>query len=151
MKILLIIIGLIYILSPYDILPEFFFGWPGLLDDLILLFFGWRFLQNLRQKQSGAQSFYHQSRQSFERNKGFSEKETHKTDSQFKQASGPKDPYTVLNVPRDASSEEIKKAYKQLANKYHPDKVLHLGDEFKKLAEERFKEIQEAYRELMPK
>ena len=47
--------------------------------------------------------------------------------------------------------EEIKNAYKQLANKYHPDKVLHLGEEFKKMAEERFKEIQEAYRELIPK
>jgi len=151
MRILLIILGLIYVLSPYDLLPEFFLGWGGFIDDLILLFFGWRFLKNLSQKQSGAQSFYQQQRQSFDRNKGFSEKETHKADSQFKQASGPKDPYTVLNVPRDASSEEIKKAYKQLANKYHPDKVLHLGDEFKKLAEERFKEIQEAYRELMPK
>jgi len=151
MKIFLIILGLIYVLSPYDLLPEIFLGWGGLLDDLILLFFGWRFLKNLSQKQSGTQSFYHQSRQSFDRNKGFSEKETHKADSQFKQASRPKDPYTVLNVPRNASSEEIKKAYKQLANKYHPDKVLHLGDEFKKLAEERFKEIQEAYRELTSK
>jgi DnaJ like chaperone protein len=63
----------------------------------------------------------------------------------------PKDPYTVLNIHRNATQEEIKKAYKQLANKYHPDKVLHLGDEFKKMAEERFKEIQQAYRELTSK
>jgi len=54
----------------------------------------------------------------------------------------------VLGVPRDATQEEIKKAYRQLANKYHPDKVEHLGDEFKKLAETRFKEIEAAYREL---
>jgi DnaJ like chaperone protein len=57
----------------------------------------------------------------------------------------------VLNVDRDASPEEIKNSYKKLANKYHPDKVLHLGEEFKKMAEERFKEIQETYRELIPK
>ncbi len=146
MRILLIILGLIYVLSPYDILPEFFLGWWGLLDDLILLFFGWRFLQNLSQKQSGAQSFYQQHRQYFQQNK-----ESPGTGSGFKKANTQKDPYTVLNIPRNASQEEIKKAYKQLANKYHPDKVLHLGDEFKKLAEERFKEIQEAYRELTSK
>jgi len=143
MKYLLIIIGLIYVLSPYDILPDFLVGW-GWLDDIILLFFLWRYLKNLFQKQSGAQGFYHQHRQSFERSNGFSEKETDTTDS-------PKDPYTVLNVPNDASSEEIKKAYRELANKYHPDKVLHLGEEFRKLAEKRFKEIEKAYRELMPK
>ncbi|MGB2929539.1 MAG: DnaJ domain-containing protein [Desulfobacterales bacterium] len=146
MRILLIILGLIYVLSPYDLLPEIFLGWRGLLDDLILLYFGWRFLQNLRQKQSGAQSFYQQRRQYFEQNK-----ESPGTDFGFKKANTHKDPYTVLNIPRNASREEIKKAYKQLANKYHPDKVLHLGDEFKKLAEERFKEIQEAYRELSSK
>ncbi len=69
----------------------------------------------------------------------------------FNKADTQKDPYTVLNIPRNASQEDIKKAYKQLANKYHPDKVLHLGDEFKKMAEERFKEIQQAYRELTSK
>jgi len=143
MKYLLIILGLIYVLSPYDIVSDFLVGW-GWLDDIILLFFLWRYLKNLLQKQSGTQSFYRQNRQSFERNSGFSEKETHT-------AGAPDDPYTVLNVPRGASSEEIKKAYRELANKYHPDKVLHLGDEFRELAEKRFKEIEEAYRKLMPK
>jgi DnaJ like chaperone protein len=56
-----------------------------------------------------------------------------------------------LNVPKGASIEEIKKAYRELANKYHPDKVQYLGDEFKELAEKRFKEIEEAYRKLVPK
>ena len=146
-RILLIIIGLIYVLSPYDILPDFIVGW-GWLDDLILVFFLWRFIKNLAQKQPNARNFYHQKGQSFGRNKGFSEKESHGSDSQFKEANGPKDPYTVLNVPRGASQEDIKKAYRQLANKYHPDKVLHLGDEFRQLAEKRFKEIEEAYRKL---
>ena len=143
MKYLLIILGLIYVLSPYDIVPDFLVGW-GWLDDIIVLFFLWRFLKNLLQKQSDTQSFYHQNRQSFERNNGFSEKERHTADS-------PDDPYNVLNVPRGASPEEIKKAYRELANKYHPDKVLHLGDEFRELAEKRFKEIEKAYRELMPR
>jgi DnaJ like chaperone protein len=60
-------------------------------------------------------------------------------------------PHKILGVPKNASVEEIKTAYRQLANKYHPDKVSHLGDEFRKLAERRFKEIQSAYQELRPK
>jgi DnaJ like chaperone protein len=143
MKILLIIIGLIYALSPYDILPDFLVGW-GWLDDIILLYVLWRVFKTLGQKPSTFQNYYHQNRQSFERNKGFSEKEAHTENS-------PKDPYSILNVPRNASQEEIKKAYRELANKYHPDKLHHLGDEFKQLAEERFKEIEKAYRELMSK
>ena len=102
MKILLIILGLIYVLSPYDLLPEFFLGWRGLLDDLVLLYFGWRFLQNIRQKQSGAQSFYQQRRQYFEQNKGANKKESSGTDPGFKKAGTQKDPYTVLNIPNEA-------------------------------------------------
>ena len=60
-------------------------------------------------------------------------------------------PYAVLGIAPDASPEEIKKAYKELAGKYHPDKVHHLGDDFQALAEKRFKEIQEAYHKLTKK
>ncbi len=70
---------------------------------------------------------------------------------QKKQTAGKKDPYTVLGVNREASQGEIKKAYLVLANRYHPDKVLHLGEEFKEMAEMRFKEIQGAYQELKTK
>jgi curved DNA-binding protein len=51
-----------------------------------------------------------------------------------------KDYYQVLGVQKDASSEEIKKAYRKLAVKYHPDK-----NQGNKEAEEKFKEINEAY------
>ena len=55
--------------------------------------------------------------------------------------SSKKDYYEVLGVPRDASDDVIRKAYKKLAIKWHPDK--HVDD--KKEAEEKFKEISEAY------
>ncbi len=58
------------------------------------------------------------------------------------------DPYSILGVRPDASLDEVKKAYRELANKYHPDKVNHLGEEFKTMAEKRFKEIQAAYETL---
>ncbi|MBQ8746619.1 MAG: J domain-containing protein [Clostridia bacterium] len=54
-----------------------------------------------------------------------------------------KDPYTILGVARDASDEDIKKAYRTLARKYHPDNYADSG--LADLAEEKMKEINEAY------
>lgn len=57
------------------------------------------------------------------------------------------DPYSVLGVSRDATEEEIKKAYKALSRKYHPD--ANVNNPGRDQAEERFKEIQAAYRQIM--
>lgn len=53
--------------------------------------------------------------------------------------------YQTLGVSASSSPEEIKSAYRELAKKYHPDKVGHLGQEFQELAHKRFLEIQAAY------
>ncbi|MCK4615134.1 MAG: DnaJ domain-containing protein, partial [Thermoplasmata archaeon] len=60
-----------------------------------------------------------------------------------------RDYYDVLGVSRNASEEEIKKAYRRLARKYHPDK--YQDENEKKKAEEKFKEISEAYEVLADK
>lgn len=57
-----------------------------------------------------------------------------------------RDYYDILGVEREASDEDLKKAYRRLARQHHPD--LHAGDHQKKAAEEKFKEINEAYETL---
>jgi len=56
-----------------------------------------------------------------------------------------KDPYEILDVSRNATPEEIKSAFRKKAQRYHPDRVAHLGDEFQELAKQKFQEIQKAY------
>ncbi|MBT8344895.1 MAG: DnaJ domain-containing protein [Desulfofustis sp.] len=53
--------------------------------------------------------------------------------------------YAVLGLEPGADMETIKKSYRQLSMKYHPDKVSHLGEEFQEVAEEKMKEINAAY------
>ncbi len=58
--------------------------------------------------------------------------------------------YAVLKVSENASDEEVKKAYRKLVSEYHPDKIESKGlpEEFVKFANDKFKEIQEAYEEI---
>lgn len=53
--------------------------------------------------------------------------------------------YEVLGVEESASDDEIKKAYRKLAVRYHPDKVAQMGEEAQKGAKEKFQRVQEAY------
>jgi molecular chaperone DnaJ len=57
------------------------------------------------------------------------------------------DPYKVLEVSPSSTNEEIKKAYRELSRKYHPDS--YVNNPLSGLAEEKFKEVQEAYDQIM--
>ena len=56
--------------------------------------------------------------------------------------------YRVLEITKSATVDEIKKAYRKMAKKYHPDKVIHLGKEHQKGAEEKFRQVQAAYEQI---
>ena len=58
--------------------------------------------------------------------------------------SAPKDPYKVLGVPKTASQDEIRRSYRKLCLKYHPDKNVNKPRRQRELFEERFKEVQRA-------
>jgi DnaJ like chaperone protein len=56
--------------------------------------------------------------------------------------------YKILEIDKSATVAEIKAAYRKMAKKYHPDKVIHLGKEHQQGAEEKFRQVQEAYEQL---
>ena len=59
-----------------------------------------------------------------------------------------RDYYEVLGVSKNATDEELKKAYRKLAIKYHPDKVANLGEDAQQAANAKFQEINNAYEKI---
>jgi hypothetical protein len=151
MRYLIYLLLILYVLSPYDFVPDFMVG-LGWVDDLIVLglLFWYHFIYRRKIRAGpGTQREYQHSKK--ENPQEFREHTKSKEGVGPEERSKEKAPHEVLGVERGASIERIKAAYRELANQYHPDKVMHLGEEFKILAERRFKEIQKAYQELSEK
>ena len=147
-KIIFIVLALLYVLNPYDVLPDLIIGW-GWLDDIVILGLLWRYLHTQKKKREAFQKYHQRKRTAYDYSSGNARNDKGsraRTDSG--DFAGAWDPYTILEIDRSASPEDIKHAYRHLAGQYHPDKVMHLGEEFKALAEKRFKDIQKAYDEL---
>ncbi len=53
--------------------------------------------------------------------------------------------YRILELESSVSNDEVKKAYRKMANKYHPDKVAYLGEDIRKAAGEKFRKVKNAY------
>ena len=123
----LIALAILYLVMPYDLLPDFF-GLPGRVDDLLIM--GWLlwFYRDHLKKWVG--------------------KEQSKEGPRPASSSPAFDPYEVLGIPRSATPKAIQSAYRERMQAYHPDKVAHLGEELQKLATEKSQQIQRAYRQL---
>lgn len=135
------LLSALYLLSPIDLLPERGLGRFGLIDDiLVIAALYWYLIRRPSLLKAGQAKGGEEA--------GSGEKDDSDGPGDIE---GEQDPYKVLGVAPDASSDEIRRAYLKLANKYHPDKVEHLGEEFKALAHRRFKEIQAAYEKLAPR
>ena len=132
MKWMLTFLALLYFFNPYDVLPDFLLG-AGWLDDLavmgLLLYYLYR--AGYRGFPFGGQASRGDSQA------GAGRVSADKEDSL--------DPYQTLGVAPGADQDEIRQAYRQLVAQYHPDKAAHLGEELRRLAEEKFKAIQAAY------
>jgi DnaJ domain/Protein of unknown function (DUF1232) len=136
LKIIFTILALLYAVFPRDLIPDYLIGW-GWIDDLVVFYLLWKyFYAPLSRGRKETRS----------RRKAEPQGET---PSSRDAAAG--NPYAVLGVDPDATPEQIRQAYRSLAAQYHPDKVAHLGEEFRALAEQRFKEIQDAYEKIRPK
>ena len=72
----------------------------------------------------------------------------HSSNNTFTQSRNQKDPYKVLGISKDATDDEVKKAYRKMAMKYHPDRVAGMSEEMQRNAAEQMKEINEAYEQI---
>jgi uncharacterized membrane protein YkvA (DUF1232 family) len=124
-----LLLGLLYLISPIDAVPDTLLG-LGWGDDILLLFLAYWFFK--RGFPGG-----HRQRN------GYTSSGPRQEDTSSSSAG--QDPHEILGVSRGATQEEIKSAYRKQAQRYHPDRVEHLGDEFQQLAKQKFQEIQEAY------
>ncbi|MCW3083834.1 MAG: hypothetical protein JWP12_1200 [Bacteroidetes bacterium] len=59
--------------------------------------------------------------------------------------------YNILEIEASATDDEVKKAYRKMAVKFHPDKVAALGDDVQRAANEKFQKVQEAYENIKKK
>ncbi len=59
--------------------------------------------------------------------------------------------YEILEIKPDASDDEVKRAYRRMAMKYHPDKLSGLGEQLKKEADDKFRRVQQAYEQIKKK
>ena len=57
--------------------------------------------------------------------------------------------YKILGLTKDATDSEVKKGYRKMASKYHPDKLSGVSEDIKKLTQEKFLTVKEAYDQIM--
>lgn len=80
------------------------------------------------------------------RNMGITEKDLSSIRAMFIQDTG--FAYKILEIEQSATDDEVKKAYRRMAMKYHPDKLTHMGEDFQKAGQDKFRMVNEAYQAI---
>ncbi len=152
LKIIFVVILILYIINPFDISPDAIpiLGW---IDDIFLMGVLFYYLRQGRlpgflmrfSDLFKANKYNYRNHEDTDSSKNDEKDSSSKSESKTQTDN---DPYEILKIKPGASMEEIHAAYRKVAQAYHPDKVSHLGEEFQKLAEEKFIKINEAYEKL---
>jgi uncharacterized membrane protein YkvA (DUF1232 family) len=159
LKIMLVLFGLAYLISPVDIIPDLLVPYVGWIDDSLVIFaifhlirhgeLPW-FLFKKKREEKDYESRGNQAGTSRNNNPGQAPYKNNGKRDNTQSGSGNGGPcfksaHEILGVPANATWEEIQTSYKEKIKQYHPDKVSHLGEEFSHLANKKFLEIQKAY------
>ena len=163
LKIMLILFGLAYLISPVDIIPDLLVPYVGWIDDSLVIFAIFHLIRHgelpwflFKKKRVGGTQKSQGNNEKTSRHRNTKQAPYENTDqnpgknkkNQNSSRNGTscfKSDYEILGVPANATQEKIRKAYKEKIKQYHPDKLSHLGEEFSHLAYEKFLEIQKAY------
>ncbi len=143
---LLLLLCVLYLVIPVDLIPDFL-GLPGRFDDLLVAL-GTLYLLFTKSKEIPGTGGARKTRSSGERRQGH--EGGGESEGSFSRSAAPSssDPYELLGVNRGEGFEEIRRGYKEKLLQYHPDRVLHLGEEFQEMAERKTKEITEAFQKI---
>jgi len=163
-KLILVLLGLAYLISPGDVIPELYLPWVGWIDDSLVMLCLYHLIRYGRLPaflfKTGRKHASGEKPRETDTNRPSSHaapgRPSHRTGTTGRTAQGTtaanagsfKSPYAVLGVNESASWSDIQTAYKNKVKQYHPDKLSHLGEEFSHLANEKFLEIQQAYAAL---
>ena len=145
--ILILILVLFYIVSPVDLMPDVL-PYIGRLDDIFIAFLTIYYLRKGRLPgfMSWLERLLGKGRQADgSGNENAGERAQYRHNQDAAKGDLKLDPYAVLGIKPGASPAEIHAAYREAAQKFHPDKVSHLGEDFQDLAQKKFVEIQRAY------
>ncbi|MCG8552861.1 MAG: DnaJ domain-containing protein [Desulfobacterales bacterium] len=163
-KFVLVLLGLAYLISPADLIPEMYLPWIGWIDDSLVLMCLYHLIRYGRlpsflfkkgnkqpsgknAKDPGTAGPFKQGAQNSSSTRSDTTGRSTKRENSAN-TGALKSPYEILGVDKSASWPEIQTAYKNKAKQYHPDKLSHLGEDFSNLANEKFLEIQQAFAAL---
>ena len=133
---LLIVLALLYVIFPWDLdfLPV-----VGRIDDVIVVllafYYYWKKKKIIDSMAGGGT-----------RREGAAGGSARRSRSDEEEGEG--DPYRLLGVDPGDDEQTIKKAYRELLGKYHPDRVQHLGEEFREMAARRTRAITRAWQSI---